>query len=305
MAKIILIETSTARCSVGLAEDGVCTHYIESPEPRSHASMTAPFVKAVLDEAGLTVRDCDAVCVSKGPGSYTGLRVGSSTAKGLAFGASIPLLSLGTLDILAAPYCHPASDGQSGHEDPSVMPGSVAPTASPSVQPGPASCHFDQGPEGRVEKSPAAIIPMIDARRMEVYCAVFSLDGRQLTPTVSMVITPESFAEELARGPVLFVGDGAAKCRTVLTSPNALFPEAPQPTASLSTTAQPHPATQDTSAANQPPKPSPDFAGCPRASDMASLAEAAFHAGRFEDTAYFEPFYLKDFIATVPRKKLW
>ena len=236
MARILLIETSTARCSVGLAEDGVCTHYKESPEPRAHASMTAPYIKEILDEAGLRVSDCDAVCVSKGPGSYTGLRVGSSTAKGLCFGAGIPLIALGTLDILAA---QASSSGFS------------------------------------------AIIPMIDARRMEVYTAVFSPDGRQLTPTVSTVITPDSFAEELASGPVLFVGDGARKCRPVLTSPNAFFPE-------------------DT--ADVAPDP---FAGCPRASSMAALAEAAFREGRFEDTAYFEPFYLKDFVATRPRNPLF
>ena len=315
MARIILIETSTARCSVGLAEDGVCTHYIESPEPRSHASMTAPFVKAVLDEAGLTVKDCDAVCVSKGPGSYTGLRVGSSTAKGLCFGASLPLLSLGTLDILAAPYCHhtPATADSPATSAP------TAPQTSPSCHfaqgpegtsachfdqspAGTPSCHFDQGPQGCVEKSPVAIIPMIDARRMEVYCAVFSPDGRQLTPTASTIITPDSFAEELARGPVLFIGDGALKCRPILTSPNALFPEC----ASRPTDSQLHPASQKTAALDQSPEPSADpFVGCPRASAMAGLAEAAFRAGRFEDTAYFEPFYLKDFIATVPRKKLW
>ena len=235
MARIILIETSTSLCSVGLAEDGVCTHYKESPEPRAHAAMTAPYIKDILDEAGLRVADCDAVCVSKGPGSYTGLRVGSSTAKGLAFGAGIPLIALGTLDILAA-QAHDA-----------------------------------------LHISPTAIIPMIDARRMEVYTAVFSPSGEQLTPTVSMVITPDSFAAERAAGSVLLIGDGALKCRDVLD---------PQ---------------GDRSAA-----PRIRFVGeCPRASSMAALAEAAFQAGRFEDTAYFEPFYLKDFVATLPSKKLF
>ena len=243
MARIILIETSTSLCSVGLAEDGVCTHYKESPQPRSHAAMTAPFIKDVLDEAGLKVKDCDAVCVSKGPGSYTGLRVGSSTAKGLCFGAGIPLIALGTLDILAA-------------QATAVLSGSE-----------------------RASSTVRYIVPMIDARRMEVYCAVFSPDGQQLTPTVSQVVTPDSFARELSEGPVLFVGDGAAKCRAVLSSPNAVFPE-------------------------EVCRPNP-FAGCPRASAMAPLAENAFREGRFEDTAYFEPFYLKDFIATTPKNRLF
>ena len=244
MAKIILIETSTALCSVGLAEDGVCTHYTESPEPRAHAAMTAPYIKAVLDEAGLKVTDCDAVCVSKGPGSYTGLRVGSSTAKGLCFGAGIPLIAVGTLDILAA------------------MGRNV-----PDLQPEPCS----------------AIVPMIDARRMEVYCAVFSPEGKQLKPTVSTVVTPDSFAEELAAGPVLFIGDGALKCREVLSSPNARFAAPASPGAGA--------AVQDS-----------PFAGCPHAAAMAPLAEAAFRSGHFEDTAYFEPFYLKDFVAALPKK---
>ena len=234
MARIILIETSTSLCSIGLSEDGFCTHYKESPEPRAHAAMTAPYIKEVLDEAGLRVRDCDAVCVSKGPGSYTGLRVGSSTAKGLSFGAGIPLIALGTLDILVA----------------------QARAVIPGLDPG--------------ISAPAFIIPMIDARRMEVYTAVFSPSGEQLTPTVSTVVTPDSFAEQLAAGPVIFIGDGALKCCDTLSSPAARF-----------------------------------IGECPRASSMAALAEAAFRAGRFEDTAYFEPFYLKDFVATLPRKTLF
>ena len=267
MARIILIETSTSRCSVGIAEDGICTHYIESPEPRAHAAMTVPYIKKVLDEAGLCVKDCDAVCVSKGPGSYTGLRVGSSTAKGLCFGAGIPLIAIGTLDILAAQGLATLKALQSSSIDAS------------------------------------AIIPMIDARRMEVYTAVFSPDGRQLTPTVSTVITAGSFAAELAAGPVLFVGDGAAKCRPVLTSPNAIFPDTPSVPGAAVGSFTASAADSDSgrgagSAAGSGPDP---FAGCPKASSMAALAGAAFRAGRFEDTAYFEPFYLKDFVAALPR----
>lgn len=100
--RIILIETSTSLCSVALLEDGQITASRRSDIPRAHASMTAPFVKEVLDERGLRVQDCSAVCLSMGPGSYTGLRVGSSTAKGLCFGAGIPLLAVGTLDVLVA-----------------------------------------------------------------------------------------------------------------------------------------------------------------------------------------------------------
>nr|MCR5408954.1 tRNA (adenosine(37)-N6)-threonylcarbamoyltransferase complex dimerization subunit type 1 TsaB [Bacteroidales bacterium] len=192
-----------------------------------------PLVKEVLDAAGLRAQDLDAVCVSKGPGSYTGLRVGVSTAKGICFGANVPLLSVCTLDILASEISPRASLGRNDNHN------------------------------------LTAIVPMIDARRMEVYTAVYSPAGERLTDIEAKVIGPESFAEELAAGPVLFIGDGAMKCKAVLDSPNAIFREA-----------------------------------FPLASAMAPLAEKAYKEKQFEDLAYFEPFYLKEFVATLPRKNL-
>ena len=230
MARILLVETSTAQLSAALAEDGIVTASRTCDEPRMQASLTAPFVKEILDEKGLSVKDLDAVCVGKGPGSYTGLRVGVSTAKGLCFGAGLPLLSAGTLDVLV----------QEAHRLGVV----------------PAGCKY--------------VVPMVDARRMEVYAAVFTPEGRQLTETKPVIIDADSFAAELAEGPVLFIGDGALKCRETLTSSNAFF-----------------------------------AAAFPTAMAMASLAEAAYNEKRFEDVAYFEPFYLKDFVATVSRKKLF
>ena len=112
---IILIETSTALCSVALAENGQITAYRESSAPKAHASLTAVFIQEMLEERGLSIADCDAVCVSKGPGSYTGLRVGVSTAKGLCFGAGKPLLAVGTLDTLVAQALEIA--GQAGNDD--------------------------------------------------------------------------------------------------------------------------------------------------------------------------------------------
>lgn len=221
---ILCIETSTAVLSVALARDGAVVCERVCTEPRSQAALTAPLVKEVLSDAGITAGACDAVCVSAGPGSYTGLRVGVSTAKGLAFGAGIPLLSMGTLDILV---------------------------------------------EG-VEETPAFIVPMIDARRMEVYTAVYSADGTRLTEVEARVIGPDAFAEYLEQGEVLFVGDGALKCQEVITHPNARFREA-----------------------------------FPLARHMARRAQEDFDAGKFQDVAYFEPFYLKDFIATVSKKNLW
>ena len=230
MARILLIETSTAQLSAALSEDGAVTASRICSEPRMQASLTAPFIKEILDEKGLSVKDLDAVCVGKGPGSYTGLRVGVSTAKGLCFGAGVPLLSAGTLDILV----------REAHRLGVV----------------PEGCKY--------------IVPMVDARRMEVYAAVFTPEGKQMTETKPVIVEEGSFAARLAEGPVLFIGDGALKCRETLPSGNAFFAEA-----------------------------------FPTAMAMAPLAEAAYAEKRFEDLAYFEPFYLKDFVATVSRKKLF
>ena len=236
MEKIILIETSTALCSVALAEDGVITSYRESSAPKAHASLTAVFIQEMLSERGLTLSDCDAVCVSMGPGSYTGLRVGVSTAKGLCFGSGKPLLAVGTLDTLVA-------------------------QASVSS-----------------EKSPYRfIIPMVDARRMEVYTAVFekTAEGdapeyRQKTETAPAIIDESSFSEYLEQGPCLFIGDGAGKCANVIKHPNATFCQC-----------------------------------WPKASSMLEPALTAYRSGDFKDVAYFEPFYLKEFVATVSKKKLF
>ena len=234
MARILLLETSTARLSVALAEDGRTVAVRRCDESRQQAALTAPFVKEILDERGISMADCDAVCIGKGPGSYTGLRVGVSTAKGLAFGAGLPLITVGSLDVLAAPV---------------ILPSPVILSEA---------------------KDLSFIVPMIDARRMEVYTAVFSPEGKALTPVVAKIIDSESFAEYLEQGPVLFIGDGALKCRAVITHPNARFLEA-----------------------------------WPDAAAMATLAEQAWQEKRFEDLAYFEPFYLKDFVATVSRKNLF
>ena len=251
--RIILIETSTALCSTALLEGDAITASRMSDTPRAHASMTAPFIKEMLDERGLRVQDCDAVCLSMGPGSYTGLRVGSSTAKGLCFGAGIPLLAVGTLDVLAA---QAMEEGL------------------------PNGCKY--------------IVPMIDARRMEVYTAVYSADGQRLTniepriiesidsivpdaPSVilsdpSVILSDPSVIlseceESLSTSVTLFIGDGASKCEPVLAGPGRFFRQE-----------------------------------CPRASAMKAPALREYAAGAFRNTAYFEPFYLKDFVATVGKK---
>ena len=236
MERIILIETSTALCSTALAENGEITSYRESSAPKAHASLTAVFIEEMLAERGLSLSDCDAVCVSMGPGSYTGLRVGVSTAKGLCFGSGLPLIAVGTLDTLTA----------------QVLAG-------------------DPGQTDDLKY----IIPMVDARRMEVYTATFARTPgeatfTQITETAPAIIDENSFADLLEEGPCLFIGDGAGKCADVIKHPNARFQQCN-----------------------------------PMASAMLSPALDAYKEKRFEDVAYFEPFYLKEFVATVSKKKMW
>ena len=232
MERLILIETSTALCSAALAEDGVITSYRESSAPKAHASLTAVFIQEMLQEKCLTIADCDAVCVSKGPGSYTGLRVGVSTAKGLCFGSGKPLIAISTLDILVA--------------------------------------------QAQIPDNLKYIVPMVDARRMEVYAAVYEIAGqagndvRQITETAPAIIDENSYSDILEKGKVLFIGDGAGKCADVIKHPNATFVQC-----------------------------------WPKASAMLEPAMKAYKEKRFEDVAYFEPFYLKEFVATVSKKKMW
>ena len=255
MDNIILIETSTELCSTAMASEGKIISYRESDRPRTHASLTAVFIDEMLRETGLKVQDCSAVCVSMGPGSYTGLRVGVSTAKGLCFGAGIPLLAVGTLDTL--------------------------------VWQGITGEYFrnSQGdPDFRY------IIPMIDARRMEVYTAVFSPDGKQVTDTEAKIVDGSSFAEQLAAGHVLFIGDAADKCRTVqLAAGHVLFiGDAADKCRTVITNPNAH-----------------FIQCCPKASSMLVPAMAEYKEKRFRDVAYFEPFYLKNFVATASRRKLF
>ena len=280
MERLILIETSTALCSAALAEDGVITAYRESSAPKAHASLTAVFIQEMLEEKGLTIADCDAVCVSKGPGSYTGLRVGVSTAKGLCFGSGKPLIAIGTLDILTAQAQEASSEtviadtSKTGIADPSETviadhSGTVIADTSETVI-------------ADLIGNPPHIVPMIDARRMEVYAATFKRTDApanhteatprytQVTETAPAIIDETSYTDLLNEGPVLFIGDGAGKCADVIKHPNATFIQC-----------------------------------WPKASAMLQPALRAYRERRFEDVAYFEPFYLKEFVATVSKKKLF
>lgn len=228
MACILNIETSTNVCSAALAIDGRVAWEKTSYEGHSHATLLGVYVEEALHEMQAKGGTLDAVAVSSGPGSYTGLRIGVSLAKGLCFGLGIPLLSIPTLKLLAhtAIQTRPIDD--------------------------------------------ALYCPMIDARRMEVYAALFDSQLRPVRPAQADIVAETSYAEYLSAGKVCFFGDGAAKCQPVLTQPNALFLENIYPLAA----------------------------------NMARLAEEAYAAKQFEDVAYFEPFYLKEFQATIAKNKV-
>ena len=230
MGLILNIETSASVCSVALAKDGKELLSKEVVEDRRHAASLAVLIQELLSEKHLDVQDLDAVAVSKGPGSYTGLRIGVSTAKGLCFGGNVPLIGVSTLEAMASGFLH----------------------------------SFSTGPE------PFFLCPMMDARRMEVYTSVFDAKLNGISEISAEIITGESFSSFLEKGRVYFFGEGMPKCTGVLTHPNACFV--------------------------------PEFSHSARF--LCPLSEFALTEGRFEDVAYFEPFYLKDFMATVPKNKV-
>lgn len=213
---ILNIETATKNCSVALAENGktiLCKEI--SGEGYSHAEKLHVFIQQTISEAGYAFQDLKAVAVSRGPGSYTGLRIGVSAAKGLCFALGIPLISVDTLLILAA----------------------------------------------QANVSDGVIIPMLDARRMEVYSAIFSSDLEQIRGVKAEIIDENSFSEITEKA--YFVGDSNEKCKPVLTAQNFVFL---------------------------------DDVIFPSSNEMSALSFAKFQKSEFEDVAYFEPFYLKDFM---------
>jgi len=228
MAKILLIETATAVCSVALSVDGKIRFLKEEIGLNLHASNLTLFIEDVVSKSDLKFSDLDAVAVSKGPGSYTGLRIGVSTAKGLCYALEKPLIAVETLEMMAAGFKIQNPDYQ------------------------------------------GLICPMIDARRMEVYTSVYDSNLNLLQPTSAKIIDENSFAEFQSENTITFLGDGAAKCADSLKNQNALFSD-----------------LSFNSAAN-----------------MHLLAEKAYNDNKFEDVAYFEPFYLKDFVLTQPKKKV-
>ncbi len=235
MSLILCIETGTDVCSVGIAKDGELLSLCESDEGRDHARKVGVFVDELLRETGIAPEDLDAVAVGKGPGSYTGLRIGVSFAKGLCYGLQKPLVAVGSLDALV----------EVARED------------------------YEAGILSVEGWEKAYLCPMVDARRMEVYAQVFDADGRPQSEVSAEVIDTESFAAFRGQGrPFVIFGSGARKCADVL--PDATLVEV-----------------------------------TPSARGLARLAQQALDEGRTVDIAYFEPFYLKDFVVTTSRKKLF
>ena len=230
MSCILNIETSTNVCSVALSQDGVCLYEDVNMEGPSHAQVLAGYVKDAVSFADSHAIPIDAIAISKGPGSYTGLRIGVSEAKGVAYGRDAKLLSAPTLKLLTVPILL-------GHEE---------------------------LPED------ALLCPMIDARRMEVYCALYDRALNEVVQTQALVIDSDSFKEHLDKQPIYFMGNGADKCVETIQHPNAHFIKNI----------------------------------VPRAKNMIPLAEMAMAKEQFEDVAYFEPFYLKEFVATKSKKLL-
>ncbi len=231
---ILIIETSTQVCSVALSLDGKLVDLIESADGQNHARQTAVFAETLLARNNMNPAGLSAVAVSKGPGSYTGLRIGVSTAKGICYAAKIPLIAIGTLEAMTK---HVIANRTKYH---------IA------------------------ENKPTLYCPMIDARRMEVYSMLLDENGSVMKPITAEIIDGSFLANELAEKQVVFFGNGSEKCKEVIHSPNAVF------VGSVEASAQ----------------------------HICELAWLAYTKNQFEDVAYFEPFYLKDFVASLPKKNV-
>ncbi len=225
MSLLLCIETSTTNCSVAISKNGECIALKEDNNAGySHSESLHLFIEDLLAEQKITLDNLDAIVVSKGPGSYTGLRIGVSTAKGLCYALDIPLIAINTLDSLAAEIKNDAN------------------------------CY---------------IVPMLDARRMEVYTATYTENYKNIEPTKALILEETSYSELLEKQKTIFIGNGVAKFQEICKHPNAEF------------------------IANK----------VPSAKNLCGLAHQKFEAKNFEDVAYFEPYYLKDFVAGVKKKK--
>ncbi len=234
MSLILCIETGTETCSVGIAKNGEMISLRESSEGRDHASKVALFASELFEELNLEPEDLSAVAVGMGPGSYTGLRIGVSFAKGICYALNKPLIAIGSLDMLT-------ELARENHEA--------------------GILNIENWDEAR-------LCPMIDARRMEVYTQLFSVDGAPLNEVTAEIIDNESFSKYNDGRPFVIFGNGAAKCAEALSWATLIEVS-------------------------------------PSASGLGRLAQSKFEREEFVDVAYFEPLYLKDFVVTTSKKKFF
>ena len=227
MALILQIETATQVCSAALSRDGKTIAVKELQANNIHAASLTLFIQEVMGIAGVSYPDLDAIAVSKGPGSYTGLRIGVSTAKGLCFALDKPLIAVGTLGMMAKGFLNLNPDFK------------------------------------------GLVCPMIDARRMEVFTAIYDSSLNIVEEVSAKIVTEDSFQSLLNLHKIIFIGDGAEKCKSTINYANAEF----------------------------------SIQNYNSSANMSELAFTAFEASDFVDLAYFEPFYLKDFVLTTPKAR--
>jgi tRNA threonylcarbamoyladenosine biosynthesis protein TsaB len=234
MGYILCIESGTNTCSVALGQGQELIDIMESHEPNNnHAKNLTAFIKELLDRNSLKAAMLSAIAICKGPGSYTGLRIGVSAAKGICYGASIPLIAIGSLNAMAWGAIEWLSQNSN-------------------------------------ETRPDLLCPMIDARRMEVYTQLFDMQGNCITEVEAKILDENSFDNILMEKKILFFGNGSDKISSVINHPNATFIKGFLPSARF----------------------------------MLAFASENLNKCHFEDVAYFEPFYLKDFVATVAKNKV-
>lgn len=234
MAKILILESSTEVCSVALSNNEQLIDFKEDTTGQNHARLLTVFIDKLLKENKILASEINAVAVSKGPGSYTGLRIGVSVAKGFCYANQIPLIAISTLEAMTFEAIRITRD----------------------------SLH--------AEEKPILFCPMMDARRMEVFTCLFDKNGKEIESVSAKIITNTTFLNELQNNTIVFFGNGAMKCKPEIDSQNALFIEQIHASATI----------------------------------MCKLAYESYTKKQFVDVAYFEPFYLKDFIATVPKNNV-
>jgi tRNA threonylcarbamoyladenosine biosynthesis protein TsaB len=235
MALILSIETSENTCSIALGDKYNLIGTLDIADEKSHSSMLTVLINELFKQKQININELNAVAISKGPGSYTGLRIGVSVAKGISYALNKPIIGINTLQILSKGFIQSNAFRQITNEEENIL-----------------------------------LCPMLDARRMEVYNAFFSLSNEPVSEISASIIDPNSFIADLEVRKIFFFGSGSQKCKDVITHSNAFFIEGIKP----------------------------------HASNMISLAYDAFLQQKFEDNAYFEPFYLKDFVATVAKRKV-